>query len=82
MPWGILIGAVRRYLRYHELAIHIGQLDEHVLFDIGCTRSELYAEAWERASCTTPRLPEIAAAHRKEARDTTRASARWCEDRA
>ena len=55
MPWGILIGAVRRYLRYRELAIHIGQLDEHVLFDIGCTRSELYAEAWDRAEHGTRR---------------------------
>jgi uncharacterized protein YjiS (DUF1127 family) len=55
MLLGILIGAVRRCFRYHELAIHIGQLDECTLSDIGCTRSELYAEAWERADRSTRR---------------------------
>jgi uncharacterized protein YjiS (DUF1127 family) len=49
MLLGTLIGTVRRYFRYSELATHIGQLDERTLFDIGCSRSELYAEAWERA---------------------------------
>ena len=55
MLLGILIGALRRYVRYHKLAIHIGQLDEHLLSDIGCTRGELYAEAWERADRRTRR---------------------------
>ena len=54
MLLGILLGALRRYFRYQELAIHIGQLDERTLSDIGCSRSELYAEAWDRAD-RTPR---------------------------
>ncbi|HWX57317.1 DUF1127 domain-containing protein [Bradyrhizobium sp.] len=50
MLLGILFGAIRRYFRYHGLAICIGQLDDRMLTDIGCSRNELYAEAWVRAS--------------------------------
>jgi uncharacterized protein YjiS (DUF1127 family) len=50
MLLGILFGTIRRYFRYQELANCICQLDERMLFDIGCSRSELYAEAWVRAS--------------------------------
>ncbi|MBV8917471.1 hypothetical protein [Bradyrhizobium sp.] len=49
MLLGILFGAIRRYFRYQELAKCIGQVDDRMLFDIGCSRSELYAEAWVRA---------------------------------
>jgi len=52
---GAFFGAVRRYFRYQELAIHIGLLDERTLSDIGCSRSELYAEAWERADQSSNR---------------------------
>ncbi len=51
----ILFGALRRYLRYQELSIWIGQLDERTLSDIGCSRSELHAEAWVRAGRRTLR---------------------------
>jgi uncharacterized protein YjiS (DUF1127 family) len=52
---GSLFEALRRYFRYQGLAICIGQLDERMLFDIGCSRGELYAEAWDRAGVSTPR---------------------------
>ena len=82
MLLGILIGAVRRYFRYHELAIHIGQLDDRTLSDIGCTRSQLYAEAWDRADHGTRHEPRPLFITRKKARGTTRASARSYDDRA
>ena len=50
MLLGILFGTLRRYFRYQELAMCIGELDDRMLFDIGCSRNELYAEAWVRAS--------------------------------
>jgi len=53
MLLGTLFGAIRRYFHYQELAIWIGQLDERTLFDIGCSRGELYAEAWDRAGVKT-----------------------------
>jgi len=74
MLLGILIGAVRRYFRYHELASHIGQLDDRTLSDIGCTRSQLYAEAWKRADRRTRRSPRLPVLIRKKARVATRAS--------
>jgi uncharacterized protein YjiS (DUF1127 family) len=47
---GILFDTVRRYLRYHGNAVCIANLDEHLLTDIGLSRDELCAEAWERAA--------------------------------
>ena len=55
MLMGILFGALKRYVRYHELAICISQLDDRMLFDIGCSRGDLYAEAWQRAGVRTRR---------------------------
>jgi len=55
MIMGILFGAFRRYFRYSELATWIGQLDERTLSDIGCSRSDLYAEAWVRAGRSASR---------------------------
>jgi uncharacterized protein YjiS (DUF1127 family) len=50
---GILFGTIRRYFRYHENLLCIAQLDEHILHDIGLSRSELCAEAWDRAAGST-----------------------------
>ena len=52
---GTQFGAIKRYFHYQELAICIGQLDERTLFDIGCSRGELYAEAWDRAGARARR---------------------------
>jgi uncharacterized protein YjiS (DUF1127 family) len=49
MTIGILFGAFKRYVHYRRLATCIEKLDDRMLFDIGCSRSELYAEAWARA---------------------------------
>jgi uncharacterized protein YjiS (DUF1127 family) len=53
MLLGILFGAIRRCFRYQGLAMCIGQLDDRMLTDIGCSRSDLYAEAWIRAGRAT-----------------------------
>ena len=50
MSIGILFDTVRRYLRYRENVSCSAQLDERILRDIGPGRSELCAEAWERAA--------------------------------
>jgi uncharacterized protein YjiS (DUF1127 family) len=41
---------VKRYLRYREQLSSIAQLDEHILHDIGLSRSELSAAAWNRTA--------------------------------
>lgn len=45
----ILFDTFRRYLRYRENVSYISQLDERILYDIGLSRGELCAEAWDRA---------------------------------
>jgi uncharacterized protein YjiS (DUF1127 family) len=45
-----LFATSKRYLRYREQLSCIAQLDEHILHDIGLSRSELCAEAWNRAA--------------------------------
>jgi uncharacterized protein YjiS (DUF1127 family) len=47
---GILFDTVRRYLRYHQNVLCLANLDERLLSDIGLSRSELCAEAWDRAA--------------------------------
>ena len=46
---GILFDTIRRYLRYRENVSRISELDERILRDIGLTRGELCADAWDRA---------------------------------
>lgn len=45
-----LFETTKRYLRYREQLSCIAQLDEHILHDIGLSRSELNAAAWNRAA--------------------------------
>jgi len=47
---GVLFDTIRRYLRYREDVSCIARRDERILRDIGLSRSELCAEAWERAA--------------------------------
>ena len=47
---GILFETVRRYIRYHEDVLCIAQLDERLLLDIGLSRGELCADAWNRSA--------------------------------
>ena len=43
-----LFGAIQRYLRYRSLLLSIENLDEHILNDIGLSRGELSAAAWDK----------------------------------
>jgi uncharacterized protein YjiS (DUF1127 family) len=45
-----LFETIKRYLRYRDQLSCIAELDEHILHDIGLSRSELCAEAWNRAA--------------------------------
>ena len=40
----------RRYLRYQAEALRIARLDERLLADIGVSRGQLCAEAWDRTA--------------------------------
>ena len=44
-----LFDTVGRYLRYRSQLASIAELDDHILRDIGFTRSELRVVAWNRA---------------------------------
>jgi uncharacterized protein YjiS (DUF1127 family) len=46
----LLFDSLKRYLHYRTQLLCIEQLDERTLHDIGFSRDELYAEAWQRAS--------------------------------
>ncbi len=46
---------IKRYLRYRDQLSCIAYLDEHILHDIGLSRSELSAAAWSRAAGTAAR---------------------------
>ena len=48
MPIAGLFGAIQRYLRYRSLLLSIENLDEHILNDIGLSRGELSAAAWDK----------------------------------
>jgi uncharacterized protein YjiS (DUF1127 family) len=43
-----LFGAIQRYLRYRSQLLSIENLDDHILNDIGLSRSELTAAAWDK----------------------------------
>jgi uncharacterized protein YjiS (DUF1127 family) len=43
-----LFGAIQRYLRYRSLLLSIENLDDHILNDIGLSRGELSAAAWDK----------------------------------
>jgi uncharacterized protein YjiS (DUF1127 family) len=45
----LLFDIVKRYLHYRTQLLCIEQLDERTLHDIGFSRDELCAEAWQRA---------------------------------
>jgi uncharacterized protein YjiS (DUF1127 family) len=46
----LLFDSIKRYLHYRTQLLCIEGLDERTLRDIGFSRDELYAEAWQRAS--------------------------------
>jgi len=41
---------LKRYVHYRTQLACVDQLDERTLYDIGFTRDQLHAEAWERAA--------------------------------
>ncbi|CCD92974.1 conserved hypothetical protein [Bradyrhizobium sp. ORS 375] len=41
---------LKRYVHYRTQLAYVDQLDERTLRDIGFTRDQLHAEAWERAA--------------------------------
>jgi uncharacterized protein YjiS (DUF1127 family) len=43
-----LFGAIQRYLRYRSVLLNIENLDDRILNDIGLSRGELSAAAWDR----------------------------------
>jgi uncharacterized protein YjiS (DUF1127 family) len=45
----VLFDAIKRYVHYRTQLLCIEELDERTLRDIGFSRTELYAEAWQRA---------------------------------
>ena len=49
-----LFDTVGRYLRYRFQLASIGELDDRTLRDIGLTRSELRAVAWNTAARRAP----------------------------
>jgi uncharacterized protein YjiS (DUF1127 family) len=49
-----LFDTVGRYLRYRFQLASIGELDDRTLRDIGLTRSELRAAAWNTAARRAP----------------------------
>jgi len=44
-----IFGALKRYIHYRIQLLYFEELDERTLYDIGVSRSELRAEAWEHA---------------------------------
>jgi uncharacterized protein YjiS (DUF1127 family) len=40
---------LKRYVRYRTELAYLDELDERTLRDIGFSRDQLHAEAWERA---------------------------------
>jgi len=48
-----LFGAIQRYLRYRSLLVIIENLDDRLLSDIGLSRGELSAAAWDQVEHAT-----------------------------
>jgi uncharacterized protein YjiS (DUF1127 family) len=48
-----LFGAIQRYLRYRSILLSIENLDDHILSDIGLSRGELSALAWNQVERAT-----------------------------
>jgi uncharacterized protein YjiS (DUF1127 family) len=48
-----LFGAIQRHLRYRSLLLNFENLDDRLLSDIGLSRSELSAAAWDRIEHAT-----------------------------
>ena len=46
----MLFDTISRYLRYRETVSCVAQPDEHILRDIGLSRCELFARAWDRTA--------------------------------
>jgi uncharacterized protein YjiS (DUF1127 family) len=40
---------IKRYVHYRSQLLDLERLDERTLRDIGFNRTDLYAEAWQRA---------------------------------
>ena len=48
-----LFGAIQRYLRYRSLLLSFENLDDRLLSDIGLSRGDLSAAAWDRVEHAT-----------------------------
>lgn len=44
-----MLDTVKRYVHYRIQVFYIGTLDDRALQDIGVSRDDLCAEAWQRA---------------------------------
>ncbi|UFZ05890.1 DUF1127 domain-containing protein [Bradyrhizobium ontarionense] len=44
-----IFDALKRYVHYRTQLAYLDQLDERTLYDIGFSRDQLHAEAWQRA---------------------------------
>ena len=53
MSIATLFGAIQRYLRYRSILLSIEELDDHILSDIGLSRGELSAVAWDQVERAT-----------------------------
>ncbi|MGJ5180499.1 DUF1127 domain-containing protein [Bradyrhizobium oligotrophicum] len=45
-----IFAALKRYVHYRTQLSYLDQLDERTLRDIGFSRDQMYAQAWERAA--------------------------------